>query len=421
MFKRKKSRFFSSSVNHDNISQEPSKFEWLESGNIPSKEELEEQNTIAERIHKFYKGGEVNPNDPPLVDISEPGFRYELGGSGDVGIDLELEEQVNHSPYYKEYFSEHAHHNFIGGDGSNPIVISAKMEDEKKKKSHLWRIIVWSKKESYFIKLWAGSKQKMLKKIKILGAELLGQIEFLEVKDQKFVEELVHVEDRLLIKAYKFGVVYCKEGQTDENEMFSNNENSECFNEFLDSVADKVVLKGFTQYKGGLNTADDSTGEYSYFTTFKGFEIMFHVSTYLPFTENNPQQVERKRQIGNDVVVIVFQDGPTGAGFSPKTITSKFNHVYAIVQPETPGATGPDVVYKFGLISKEGVKVHCPVLPINPVLYHKGDEFREFLLTKLINSERAAYYAPGFSQSRTRRLWLKDFLDKYSPTAEKVH
>jgi len=292
------------------------------------------------------------------------------------------------------------------------------MEEDKRHKEHLWRIIVWTKKESYFLKLWASSKPKMLKRLKILGAETLGQIEFLEVKDPKFSEELVHVEDRLLVKAYKFGVVYCKEGQVDENEMFSNETGSEQFNEFLDSIADRIVLKGFTQYKGGLNTADDSTGTYSYFTTFKGFEIMFHVSTCLPYSENNPQQVERKRQIGNDVVVIIFQDGPNG-GFSPKTIASKFNHVYAIVQPETPGASGPDIVYKLGLVSKEGVRVHGPVLPVgSPVLFKKGEEFREYLLTKLINAERSAYYAPGFAQSRTRRLWLKDFLDKYSPNAE---
>jgi len=51
---------------------------------------------------------------------------------------------------------------------------------------------------------------------------------------------------------------------------------------------------------------------------------MYHVSTLLPHSKANKQQVERKRHIGNDVVVIVFQDGPTPS-FKPTTITSKFN------------------------------------------------------------------------------------------------
>lgn len=53
---------------------------------------------------------------------------------------------------------------------------------------------------------------------------------------------------------------------------------------------------------------------------------MFHVSTLLPHSAINRQQLERKRHIGNDVVVIVFQDGPNG-GFNPKTISSKFNRI----------------------------------------------------------------------------------------------
>ncbi len=35
----------------------------------------------------------------------------------------------------------------------------------------------------------------------------------------------------------------------------------------------------------------DTTGEYSVYTEYEQAEIMFHVSTFLPFTENNKQQV----------------------------------------------------------------------------------------------------------------------------------
>ena len=35
----------------------------------------------------------------------------------------------------------------------------------------------------------------------------------------------------------------------------------------------------------------DSTGTHSLYTTYKDYELMFHVSTLLPYTPNNRQQV----------------------------------------------------------------------------------------------------------------------------------
>lgn len=50
---------------------------------------------------------------------------------------------------------------------------------------------------------------------------------------------------------------------------------------------------------------------------------MFHVSTMLPFQEMDSQRVERKRHLGNDVVLIIFQDGKSP--FDPRIIRSHFN------------------------------------------------------------------------------------------------
>lgn len=38
-------------------------------------------------------------------------------------------------------------------------------------------------------------------------------------------------------------------------------------------------------------TVADSTGTHSLYTTYRDYEIMFHVSTMLPYTPNNKQQV----------------------------------------------------------------------------------------------------------------------------------
>ncbi len=49
--------------------------------------------------------------------------------------------------------------------------------------------------------------------------------------------------------------------------------------------------------------------------------LVFHVSTLLPFHQKDRQQIARKSRIGNDLGVIIFQDGP--ATFT-KPIASRF-------------------------------------------------------------------------------------------------
>lgn len=73
--------------------------------------------------------------------------------------------------------------------------------------------------------------------------------------------------------------------------MYNNEEAGPAFEEFLDLLGDKVCLKGFTKYAAQLDVKTDSTGTHSLYTTYQDYEIMFHVSTLLPYTPNNRQQV----------------------------------------------------------------------------------------------------------------------------------
>ena len=70
---------------------------------------------------------------------------------------------------------------------------------------------------------------------------------------------------------------------------------------------------------------EDLTGEHSYYSEFRGHEIMFHVCTMLPLKEKDDQHIDRKRHIGNDVVTIVFKDScdPDDA-FDPSIFKSHF-------------------------------------------------------------------------------------------------
>jgi RAP1 GTPase activating protein 1 len=67
----------------------------------------------------------------------------------------------------------------------------------------------------------------------------------------------------------------------------------------LEFLGEKIELKGWKKYRAGLDVSAGTTGEHSIYTVFKGYEVMFHVSTLLPFYSNDKQQLERKRHIGN--------------------------------------------------------------------------------------------------------------------------
>ena len=51
---------------------------------------------------------------------------------------------------------------------------------------------------------------------------------------------------------FKVGLMYCRNGQQTEEEMYNNEEGGTAFNEFLELVGQKVRLKGFNKYKAGL-------------------------------------------------------------------------------------------------------------------------------------------------------------------------
>ena len=48
-----------------------------------------------------------------------------------------------------------------------------------------------------------------------------------------------------IIKKYKIGILYVKQGQQNENDMFSNNSNSNDYDQFLSLLGEKIQLKGW--------------------------------------------------------------------------------------------------------------------------------------------------------------------------------
>ena len=56
-------------------------------------------------------------------------------------------------------------------------------------------------------------------------------------------------------------------------------------------LGERVPLKGFTGFRGGLDVVENQTGDTSVYTRFADAELMFHVNTLLPYTKGDNQQV----------------------------------------------------------------------------------------------------------------------------------
>ena len=79
--------------------------------------------------------------------------------------------------------------------------------------------------------------------------------------------------------------------QTKEEELFGNVIHSNSMEEFLQCIGHRVKLRNFEGYRGGLDTIHEQTGLESLYSQYHGRNIMFHVSTMLPYTEGDTQQV----------------------------------------------------------------------------------------------------------------------------------
>uniref|UniRef100_A0A665W017 Signal-induced proliferation-associated 1-like protein 1 n=1 Tax=Echeneis naucrates TaxID=173247 RepID=A0A665W017_ECHNA len=330
--------------------------------------------------------------------------------------------------YYRKFFYLREHWNYFGMDEAlGPVAVSLrreKLEEDKEQGQQYNYRLIFRTSELTTLRgsiledaVPSTSKHGTTRglPVKEVLEYLLPELDLsclrLALNTPKVTEQLMKLDEQGLSFQVKVGVMYCRAGQSTEEEMYNNETAGPALEEFLQLLGEKVRLKGFTKYRAQLDTKTDSTGTHSLYTSYKDYEIMFHVSTLLPYTPNNKQQLLRKRHIGNDIVTIVFQE-PGAHPFTPKAIRSHFQHVFIIVRVHNP--CSDSTCYSVAVTRSQDVPSFGPPIP-KGVTFPKSTVFRDFLLAKVINAENAAHKSDKFGAmaTRTRQEYLRDLAERH--------
>jgi len=318
--------------------------------------------------------------------------------------------------YYRDNFLNKDHLNFICSDAENPVAVSMVLEGDE------YSVLYRTPDQNIRFKVPADSvRVPFIRRLFRLGPSVANYTRALSqvhqpvpntlkrVNSPNFAQSLLEFEEKQTIKGFKFGILYCAEGQVKEDDMFTNDSGSAAFDEFTDFLGDRVELNGWDRFRAGLDVKNGSTGSHSVFVEFNNNEIMFHVSTMLPHNPQDKQQLEKKRHIGNDLVVIIFQEGDQV--YRPTTLSSRQIQVVFLVKPEEVDGKRK---FRLAIVRRDDVPPFDPPLPDDPI-FELNAEFHEFFFKKLLNAEKASYKAPIIAAklNRTRTALLQDIASRF--------
>jgi hypothetical protein len=204
------------------------------------------------------------------------------------------------------------------------------------------------------------------------------------------------------VTKFKVAVLYVKNGQKTMPDVFANKPpEGHGFYKLLDSMADKINLKGWTKYRGDFGSDSD---EKSYYTEWKvscpslllrlssckGVSMMFHVAPWL-----NSEM--HRRLIGNDICVLVYFDEPDPATSLDPIVFDGLGtvpQVFTVVQPIN------EQQYRLGFFHRSNLKRYGPDCPPSDYVFSRED-LRDYLFTKLHNG-----FAMGMQCPPMNRLFI---------------
>ncbi|XP_066546134.1 tuberin isoform X3 [Amia ocellicauda] len=151
----------------------------------------------------------------------------------------------------------------------------------------------------------------------------------------QLIDRAVKVLDQMPpYDTHKIGVVFVGAGQVNnEVSILSNEYGSNRYAQFLTGLGKLIHLKDCDPdqiFLGGLDQYGDD-GEFTYCWHDDIMQAIFHIATLMPNRESDKGCCNKKRHIGNDFVIVVYND--SGEDYKLGTIKGQFNFVEVIVKP----------------------------------------------------------------------------------------
>ena len=133
---------------------------------------------------------------------------------------------------------------------------------------------------------------------------------------------------------HKIGLIYVREGQELQGEILANSAGSALYRDFVAGLGWRVDLAAHRGYVGGLDRAG-SCGRTAVYWADARTEVVFHEVVAMPTHPDDPQQIQKKRHVGNDFVHVIWCEHVRD--YNPLTITSQFNEAHIVVYPLPSG------------------------------------------------------------------------------------
>jgi len=207
----------------------------------------------------------------------------------------------------------------------------------------------------------------------------------------------------------KVGLIYVANQQEQQKDILRNDESSgsKIYKEFVQSLGWDVDLRTHGGFMGGLDenlTTGTTAPYYSNATT----EVIFHDITRMPTKQNDSQQIQKKRHVGNDFVHIVWSEHDRD--YKPWTISSQFNFVHICIYPWQRHKES--FLFKIGIYTKPEVPLFGPL--VDGMIVDKKD-LGPLVRMTAINANKAVRYKQKQYKKPfpTRRSHINEIIQRH--------
>ena len=250
----------SKSTNDDYISQNTYDFLQSESQRPKTKDDIElYRKPFTPQVTPNITITIVQPTSPPASPPA-PSPPPQQTGSSQQGKEnddpyelISFEEEI----FEKHYYGREHWNYFTNDEALGPVILSLKQETSGGRDQFrvLLRTISYSLHGLVPASAIFADRYDREAVVRALGNEAglkpplaLGQL-------PSTPDELLKLDQVFVKSELKVGVIYIKANQVNSEEMIlSNKTESHLFSEFLSIIGDRIRLKGFDKYKGGLDT-----------------------------------------------------------------------------------------------------------------------------------------------------------------------